>query len=212
MKKVYTLFLTLAVITGFAGHSSAQSNSGALPVILVGFNANLISNKKVALSWTTQQQINTDCFDLEKSSDGLNWKSIVSVKSSGNSAIPVTYNAVDNCPLKGSNFYRVKIKSVDGLAGYTIVKNVRMNAMGSINIYPNPSTGIINIALAEVPEAGYWNLSIINSMGQVLVQKRYSRNMASVSLSAVHYPNGNYTIHIADGNLSQSKKLMINHN
>ena len=211
MRKVYTLFLSLASIVGFASGSFAQATAGSLPVVLVGFNANLTTSKEIAISWTTQQQIITDCFDVEKSSDGNSWRTIVTVKSTGTSSIPVTYTTHDAFPLKGTNFYRVRIKSLNGDVGYTIIKIVRMTSPGRITIYPNPSVSIVNISLGEVPQ-GDWNLSFINNLGKVIVQKKYSRYTTTVSLPVGDYINGNYNLEITDGNFRQSNKLMINHN
>src|ERR1700712_4899518 len=102
MKKVYLTLLTLVAITSFKQDVLSQAIAGSLPVVLVGFSTNLTSNNKIAISWTTQQEVNTDCFNVEKSNDGIAWECIATVKAIGNSAIPVTYNAEDLFPLKGS--------------------------------------------------------------------------------------------------------------
>jgi hypothetical protein len=210
MRKVHALFLTLTVM-GFAANSFAQATTGSLPVVLVEFTADFTASKTVAISWTTRQEVNTDCFDVEKSNDGSSWLCIATIKANGNSARPVTYNFLDAFPLKGSNFYRIRLKDLNGNFGYTIIKNARMNVSGRITMYPNPSSKLVNISLGELAHAD-WNLSLINSYGQVIVKRKYNRNTTTVSLAVGNYPNGNYTMEIADGNSRQSNTLMINHN
>ncbi|HTE09483.1 MAG TPA: T9SS type A sorting domain-containing protein [Chitinophagaceae bacterium] len=211
MKKIYVLVLILLLIIALAANMFAQTPAGSLPVVLVGFSADLTTSKAVAISWTTQQEVNTDCFNVEKSNDGSSWLCISTIKANGNSARPLTYHFLDAFPLKGSNFYRIQIKDLNGNYGYTIIKNARMNLLGRTAIYPNPSSKLINISLGEIAHAD-WNLLLINSFGQVVVQRKYNRNTTLVSLAVGNYPNGNYTMEITDGSSKQSNTLMINHN
>lgn len=204
------MLLTLVAITIPKQDAMSQAIAGSLPVVLVGFSTNLTSNNKIAISWTTQQEVNTDCFNVEKSNDGIAWECIATVKATGNSAIPVTYNAEDLFPLKGSNFYRIAIKSQSGDIGRTITKNVRVTSLCAVAIYPNPSTNVINISLAEIPAVD-WKLSLVNSAGQIIFQKKYNRLLTTTSLSVTNYLNGNYILEIDDGKSRHSNTLMINH-
>jgi hypothetical protein len=211
MRKMAVLLLTLALVNLCAGKAFTQSASGSLPVVLVSFSADLTSKQKVALLWTTQQQVVTDYFFVERSSDGLSWIAIASIQSTGVSAKPVSYNFIDNLPLKGLNFYRIRIKSLDGTAGYTVIKSVHVST-GSMNVYPNPATNQVTISLAEQPHADSWSLTVINNRGQLLLQKKYNNDITTISLPINSYPAGNYTLVITDGNTRQSNKLVINRN
>lgn len=211
MKKLYVLVLIILFLIALAANLFAQSPAGALPVILVEVNATPTTNNQVAICWTTTQQINTDCFNVEKSNDGVSWRCIAVVKAGVNTAKPVSYTTLDPFPLKGSNFYRILLKNLNGESGYTETKHVRMNALGKTTIYPNPSSGIIHIALSETPPAD-WYLSLMDSFGQVIRQKKYNRNTTTASLPVDSYPNGSYILQITSGNDSQNKKLLINHN
>ena len=57
-----------------------------LPVILVDFNAVLNNSKTVDISWSTQQEINSSHFDVQRSNDGVNWNVIGTVKAKGNAS------------------------------------------------------------------------------------------------------------------------------
>jgi hypothetical protein len=194
-----------AVVTGYGGFLT-----GALPVILTSFNASLTSGKQVTLSWTTEQEVNSDFFDVEKSVDAVNWNSIGTLKAAGSSSNPLTYNFVDNNPSKGSNFYRVRINDLDGKFVYTPVKNVRLNESGKISLFPNPSSDVLNISLGDAPAAD-WSVSLINYSGQMLIQKKFSKNTSTVSIPVYNYPSGNYLLRITDGKTIQTNKLMISH-
>lgn len=194
-----------AAATGYGGFLL-----GALPVVLNNFSAGLITGQKVGISWTTQQEVNTDRFDLQKSTDGINWTTFATVKASGNSSSPLTYSGVDIAPAKGANYYRIASVDLDGTTAFTSIRNVRLNAAGKISIYPNPTSSVVTVSLADAPRND-WNVTIMNSNGQVVLQKKYSRTSSVISMPVTHLPSGNYTLEVADGNATQSNKLMINH-
>jgi len=211
MKIAQAFCLTIALLTGHITKSLAQTISGSLPVVLVGFDVSQTTNNNIAISWTTQQEVNIDYFAVEKSNDGINWGTIATAKSKGNSALAKTYNSIDIFPLKGSNFYRVAIKSQNGLVGFTATKTVRFTGVSNISIYPNPSTDLVNISLAEVPQED-WIITLVNNMGNVVAQKKYNRTLTSAAFAVGNYPNGNYRLQIAYGKYQESKQLMIKHN
>jgi hypothetical protein len=211
MNKVCALLLILVLVTGPVVTVFSQTNAGSLPLVLVTFNASLGANRQVVLSWTVQQQFTAETYEVEKSTDGLRWASIVTVNAAGISSRPVTYNAVDNTPLKGSNLYRLRISSTDGNTGYSIVKNVTVDAPVGTRLYPNPSVGLLTISLAAHPVADYWTLALVNHLGQVMVQKKYHNSETKICLPVGNYPNGNYVLQITDGSSRQSNILMINH-
>ncbi len=194
-----------AAVTGFGGFIT-----GSLPVVLTSFNANLTNANNVDISWTTQQEVNSDYFDIQKSSDGVKWLSIGTVKAAGYSSNPHSYAYTDNNPSSGANFYRVRINDLDGKFGFTPVRNVFMSTAGKMNIYPNPATDVLNISLGKTPTAD-WSVIVYNNSGQAMVNKKFNKNTTTVSLAINHYPAGNYTLRITDGNSVQSNRFVISH-
>lgn len=198
------------IITGPAQATFASGGFifAALPVVLVNFQANLTNEKKVAVSWTTQQEINSDNFNVERSNDGLNWASLATIKAAGNSSVPLNYSYSDGSPLKGANLYRIRINDLDGKVGYTEIKNVRISAIGKISLFPNPSTDRVTISLGDVP-ASVWTVTLVNNMGQIVLQKRYEKSNTNVTIPLNAVAEGNYTILIIDAVSIKSSKLII---
>lgn len=211
MKIFSALWLLLAVAVIPAGRAFSQSSAGALEPVLVAFSASLSNNQEVFFTWTVQQQFVTDIFNIEKSTDGQHWTSIATIQSTGFSSKPVTYKAIDNMPIRGSNLYRLRISFMDGVSIYTLVKNVSVGTPVAIRLYPNPSVSLVTISLAERPDASYWCLSLINQTGQVVVQKKYHSSETKICLPVSNYANGNYILQISEGNSKQHTALMINH-
>ncbi len=204
------------VVTGPARATSTTGNGaqgfsfGSLPVVLVGFAANLTSDNKVNIQWTTQQEINTDHFEIQRSNDGLNWDVLTTVKAAGYSSIPENYSCSDAAPQKGINFYQMRIIDLDGNYGFSPVVNVRLNTLGKVSLFPNPSVSSVTISLSQAP-ASDWTVSLVNISGQVMLRKQFSKDQTTVNLPVSSFPTGNYTVEIADGSSVQHAKLMITH-
>jgi hypothetical protein len=78
-----------------------------LPVELVsftGWNQGSVNQ----LQWITASELNTDKFEVEKSTVSGVWNTIGSKTAAGNSNIKLTYNFTDNNPVVGDNYYRLK--------------------------------------------------------------------------------------------------------
>ncbi len=116
-----------------------------LPVSLLSFETK-ISNNKVLLKWTTSAEFNSKSFDAERSSNGLTWNTIGSMKAAGQSKnVNIDYNFADNAPLKGDNYYRLKMIDIDGKFTYTEVRMVTFGANSAMSISPNPTNGIVYV-------------------------------------------------------------------
>jgi len=196
--------------TSSTGTGSQSFIAGALPVVLVGFSANLASNDKVSVKWTTQQEISTDHFEIQRSSDGIGWQTIATVKASGYSSMQQNYAIEDAAPQTGTNLYRLRMFDLDSHFGFSSVVNVHLNALGKISLFPNPSVNFVTVSLGRVP-ASDWTLTLLNINGQVIVNKRYGKDQTTVSMPVLNVPNGNYTVEISDGISKQNSKLLIAH-
>lgn len=90
-----------------------------LPIELLSFNA-IPYHSEVRLNWSTASEINTDYFSIERSSDGLWYEPIATHRAAGNSSNILYYSTVDNNPLPGMSFYRLKETDFDGYTSYSL--------------------------------------------------------------------------------------------
>ena len=119
-----------------------------LPVKLISFSGRL-NGTKVDLNWVTASEYNTKHFEVERSGDGQNFIKIATVIAKGNSSSVTSYDQVDATPLKGLNYYRLKIVDIDGSFEYSRIVIIRIeNSMQLITrVTPNPFTGKIDVYL-----------------------------------------------------------------
>lgn len=130
---------------------------GTVPVTMLSFDA-VRAGKSNNLIWTTTNEINSSRFEIERSTNGINYVSIGSVNTIGNSTSKQTYRFMDVNPAKGNNYYRIKSIDLDNSYKLSVVRNVKNLGFVEMMINPNPVASIMNISLeAESNE----NASII---------------------------------------------------
>lgn len=132
-----------------SGYSYMDKNGyqpiGTLPVQLAYFKASVETGKVVA-AWATYAEENNDFFTVERSADGKTFRKVGEIKGVGNSQETQDYSFVDENPLAGLSFYRLKQTDFDGKFEYfnpvavKVAKTLGSGA-GTINIKaygPNP--------------------------------------------------------------------------
>jgi hypothetical protein len=112
--------------------------SNPLPVTIVAFDA-AVSEQSVGLKWTTVQELTSSYFLIERSHDGKAWKGLDEVPAYGNSDELVAYDYVDETPIPGVNYYRLKMVDQDGTSAYSNRISVRFGDSEPLMVlYPNP--------------------------------------------------------------------------
>ncbi|MEO1448256.1 MAG: PQQ-dependent sugar dehydrogenase [Bacteroidota bacterium] len=93
----------------------------------------------VQVAWGTAQEIDNDHFIVERSLDRVNFIPLSQVASKGMSDTPQYYQAWDQRPALGRNYYRIRQVDVDGTSSYSNVMEVRVKIDGTqVQVYPNP--------------------------------------------------------------------------
>ena len=152
---------------------SFHNTNSTLPVSWNSFNVESINNDAI-LTWSTNLEINNEYFEIEKSIDAVNFEKIGEVKGAGNSSILNNYNYTD-IDAKNSDaktlYYRIKQIDTDKKYTYTDIKFIELNktniqAVNTIQIYPNPSSDFIKINAST--EIKY--ISVVSLQGNIVYQ------------------------------------------
>jgi surface protein len=130
---------------GDFGSSGNVCSNSALPIELLHFNAQAI-DKNVLLDWITASEINNEKFQIEHSSNGIDFSLLAEIKSKGNSTLKTVYQYKHQDVVEGIHYYRLKQLDFDGKHTYSNIKKVEINNHSNqIEIYPNPTSGLLNI-------------------------------------------------------------------
>lgn len=189
-----------------------KTGGEVLPVTLLNFKGYLAGNV-VNLSWETAIETNNKGFYIERSSNGINFTEIgfvASKASNGNSNLRLNYSHVDNKPLNGDNFYRLKQEDKDGRNSYSSVIMVSVKTVFESRIkpiYPNPVTGTLNLYV-ESKSSDKMNISIVDANGRIV--KQLSQNIQegnnNYQINVSSLPAGTYFISINGLNKYENAK------
>lgn len=190
---------------GFAGDNCRWTFTGnnivILPVEFIDLTAQNI-NDFVKISWTTDSEINSDYFVVEKSKDAVNFETVSTVDGAGNSSTLNNYSVNDANPFDGTNYYRIKQYDFDGYFKYSNIVAVNVKALGeNAVIYPNPvsANGVLEINSLEAEDQ---ILSIFDVAGKLVYTKKYNllagKNQLVLETSGLS--RGVYFVKIADIN------------
>lgn len=176
-----------------------------LPVELVYFRATA-EGEKVALSWQTAKEINSDYFDVQRSPDGRSWNKIGSVKASGESSVVRNYVFDDLFAPSGASYYRLLMTDRDKTAKYSPVRSVVIeNDKSTVMLFPNPATRTVNLKAGNREEIA--SMRIVSMQGR-LVYRSDNNRVETISVESL--PVGLYVVMVEWKNgLVKSTRLQI---
>jgi hypothetical protein len=175
-----------------------------LPVELMYFNAKKEAEGYHYLYWATATEQNCAYFELEYSTDAVEFSSISKVYSkaiNGNSNEALYYDFYNSPDNAAVHYYRLKQSDLDGTFYYSdLIALSDKTLENSIALYPNPAKGAINL---QIPNSLIGqNYEIYNIAGQFVSSGKLNSSFHVINLEAI--PQGFYVLLINKG-IYQSK-------
>lgn len=199
MKK-YVLTLSLLSLT-FLSFSLPVVSAGCIyrtPLQATSYDMGTL------LTWSTQQERNTQLFQLEKSNDGINFTPIGRTSAAGQSDSTRQYQFLDISATQGRNYYRLRLIDTDErfyLSDIIVVNKATPNNFTVLSLTtPTDSSALFELVI-KAQSIDQLNFSILSPDGQRLYseqqQLRPGLNVISVDLNqrAIDYRTG-YTIQL----------------
>jgi hypothetical protein len=119
------------------------NNAGqfALPIKLLNFQASIREDEKqVLLEWATEKEDNFDYFEIQRAGGDGKFLAIAEVKGAGyNTSSIQKYSLVDENPLVGHNYYRLKAVDIDGSSETFQVVYITLVDQKRFSVFPNPA-------------------------------------------------------------------------
>jgi hypothetical protein len=180
------------------------SAEDVLPVTFTSFTG-LKDGNAVRLNWETSSEQNSAYFDVERSTDGVNYSSIGKVNGAGNSATLRKYSFTDNNPATGRNFYRLRQVDLDAKFEYSKTISVNMAANAAVSIYPNP---VQSNMMVEYPKVGRGAIYKVISMdGRVMQSGVLQENSSQQNINLGNLQRGNYILVIQNEGQQYVQKI-----
>ena len=199
---------TQNAISSFSPFTLATINSEAnpLPVKLAEFSA-VKEGQFVQLRWITTAETDNDYFEVEHSVDARSWKALDRIPANGTGLSTVKYTYLHAGPVKGNNYYRLRIADIGGSLEYSDIRiiNVAGSIPGDLAVYPNPATDYIVISPSSSFSVS--SLDLFNASGRKVAG--YAGSLDG-KLDVRELPSGLYFVKITyENHTVESRRIVI---
>jgi hypothetical protein len=185
--------------------------AGPMPVLLSKFDVQRQDGNTVIASWRTDQESNSDRFELQRSLNNSPFETVATVVSkNSNSSIAQFYSFTDLNSLVGVSLYRIKMIDKDNSFSFSTIKSVKgFGGASDFVIFPNPSNGNATISITDLREPT--KVMIFDNSGRVIRQTGFT-NSSSVDIRNLQ--KGSYIIKVTGERTGAStvKKLNVINN
>ena len=196
---------------GFTGPSGYDDDGydASLPVTLLYFKA-MDSDEAVSLQWATTMEENFYKFLVQRSSDGLTFENIAEVEGRGFNIYETEsrYSFLDEAPLLGMNYYRLKAVDLDNSYEYSPVKVVKMSGSKKFAVYPNPSNGLAIAFRANFSPQENDRIFLIDQLGVEVFSEVATSNENTIVFESALKP-GVYMLRYVSRDFEQVSRVVI---
>jgi hypothetical protein len=198
--------VAVPAITVYGPFTYGAITAGALPIKLSSFAAQKTGNT-TQISWTTEQELNSKEFAVERSTDGgRTWTTVGVIPSAGNSSGKRNYTFVDKNPSKGVNLYRLKSVDTDGKYTNSDTKAVLFSNAAVVLITPNPASSFVNVYMSKNNNS-ISQIIVSNANGKLI--ERINTAEQSYKINVGSYSKGIYVIKVIGNENTSTQKVVI---
>lgn len=145
-----------------------------------------VERQNAILEWITEQELNSDYFEIQRSSDGRLFTTIGRVTAAGHSEQKNYYSFKDDLAAINTErmFYRILLHVKNGGSFYSKVIPLKLQPVERLTIHPNPviESSAVHFVSAQREAA---TILLLSSSGKVLFQKNMlvQKGINSIKLS-----------------------------
>ena len=210
-------FLSRIQLTGAVGVLTSSGNdrsqvpcdpNSPVPVELSHFKATAVEETSV-LDWRTASEINNAGYEVQRNTLGSDWVTIGWVDGNGTKQSASDYAFVDESPLNGVNYYRLRQLDFDGSKSFSGIVSTRFAKTTDVEVYPNPSQGNFHVDLPEVP-TGELLFRVADVNGRLIHQEKIvDPGFATYDLELDFLPSGTYQLDIVSSLGQATERIVI---
>jgi hypothetical protein len=173
-------------------------NNKTLPVNILEIGAQAIG-KQVAVSWTSSNEKDLSHFAIERSNDGIAFDEAGTANARNSNGVQ-QYRFLDNTPMSGINYYRIKSVDIDGKFAYSNIAKVSVifESDKNMHVFPNPAIANTSLQLNNLP-AGKYTLRVVDMQGRTASTFRIDvngSNRQTIQLPVDKLSRGTYQIQV----------------
>ena len=188
------------------------TNGGIVPVKLLSFEAIATNNCTAILKWRTSDEQDSKQYEIEYSTDGINFIKTGTISSNNNSSSESSYQFNNYLTATDIHYFRLKIVDKDGGFVYSRIIKLNKKCMGSfaVSVTPNPVTDNLSLQITQ-PSAGNTTIRIFDATGALIytVVKMFNAGENILRLDIMRkFAPGTYMIRAEHANGTVSKKFV----
>ena len=161
-------------LTSFSRFGLGGGTGAGLPIELLYLQAYPVDNKYIKVDWATETEINNSGFQIQRSTDGVNFTTIGWEDGAGNSSTLLTYDYPDHEVVPNQlYYYRLNQIDFDGTSELTYIVTAMITEASTFTIsefIPNPSENDSRIEVVTSKDKEL-NISVYNTLGQIVMWK-----------------------------------------
>ncbi len=187
----------------------ASLNCSVLPVELLSFNA-IAEQSIVRLDWVTASEINNQYFTVERSVDGTDFEPMQMLDGAGTTTSIRNYETIDEKPLQGISYYRLKQTDFDGKFSYSEKVPVDFSEKNDIfYLQPNPANDEVALIFSALEKSTY-RIQIYHADGVCCLKNVVVANsgMNQTKLDISGLPKGVYIVVLEDDSSHRVSRLV----
>ena len=184
-----------------------------LPVTLTTFNAEPVDNTYITVYWNTVVEIDNRGFELQRSTDMVNFESIAWVNGQGN-ALGTTRYVYDDHDAKKNviYYYRLKQVGMDGNFSHSRIAAASLSATDALTVgefYPNPTLNLSHIDIYS-PTEHVLAVEVFDGLGRsVKSSPAYiAAGQNTMSLNMDQFAHGTYVVKLNLAGETYPKRLI----
>lgn len=195
--------------------SFSLATARTLPVKMQVFTA-MLDKKDVVLNWSTSMEEAFSHFEIERSTDGMNFSTIAVVMSRGTVLGKDTYYAYTDKAVNSSNgllFYRIKLVENSNDASYSQVKVIHLQNLDEgtkvvINTYPNPVLNQLNITLPNAWQGKQVVMELYSMQGAKIQSRQVEAASQTEMLNTSSLTKGFYLLKASCNGQTTEQKII----
>lgn len=191
------------------GYAFAFTFANSLPIRLTDFKAQW-RDKDAYLWWTVDMEDNNDHFEVERSTNGIDFVTAGIVQSLGNTQTIRRYDFTDKAISGNILYYRLKQVDKDGQSTHSAIVILKRDAPEfTLAVFPNPTNGAFTLQLNGISNFEKLQYQVYNLKGQLLQNNRIRAGNTLINLS--QWSSGTYLVAILNENkiIHQLKIILL---
>ncbi len=189
----------------FNGLVYQLTNPGSvLPVQLLNFEVNIL-NGIPELQWKTEMEQNLSQFEIEYSTEGVNFGTVGIVKAA-NTLGGAAYRFEHNSSITQLAFYRLKMVDIDGSFSYSNIVSLRTGNRNSSFVYPSVvENNLVTVYLNESFEM----IQILNIYGTMVSHENVRGRTGQIQVPLRPASAGVYIVQLIGNDKVISQKIIV---